>query len=63
MGVSSMANGRTASFRRDQPSRPLKRVDSVFRDRITADGSSGFKAAPGRYPSMSRTAVRGRLAP
>jgi glutathionyl-hydroquinone reductase len=25
------------------------RVDSVFRDRITADGSSGFKAEPGRY--------------
>ena len=27
----------------------FKRVDSVFRDRITADGSSGFKAEPGRY--------------
>src|SRR5580704_9927035 len=27
----------------------FKRVDSVFRDRITADGSSGFKAEAGRY--------------
>jgi glutathionyl-hydroquinone reductase len=27
----------------------FRRVDSRFRDRITADGSSGFKAEPGRY--------------
>jgi len=27
----------------------FKRADSHFRDRITADGSSGFKAEPGRY--------------
>ncbi len=27
----------------------FKRVDSAFRNRITADGSSGFKAEPGRY--------------
>ena len=27
----------------------FRRVDSVFRDRITADGSSGFKAEAGRY--------------
>jgi putative glutathione S-transferase len=27
----------------------FKRVDSSFRDRISADGSSGFKAEPGRY--------------
>ena len=27
----------------------FQRVDSVFRDRITADGSSGFKAGAGRY--------------
>src|SRR5438105_8345358 len=27
----------------------FKRVDSSFRDRITADGSSGFKAEAGRY--------------
>jgi putative glutathione S-transferase len=26
-----------------------KRLDSQFRDRITADGSSGFQAEPGRY--------------
>jgi putative glutathione S-transferase len=27
----------------------FKRVDSIFRNWITADGSSGFKAEPGRY--------------
>ncbi|MBV1698782.1 MAG: glutathione S-transferase family protein [Hyphomicrobiales bacterium] len=27
----------------------FQRVDSVFRDRVTADGSSGFKAEAGRY--------------
>ena len=27
----------------------FQRIDSVFRDRITADGSSGFKAEAGRY--------------
>ena len=27
----------------------FRRADSVFRDRITADGSSGFTAEPGRY--------------
>ena len=27
----------------------FKRADSRFRDRVTADGSSGFKAEPGRY--------------
>ena len=27
----------------------FKRVDSAFRDRITADGSSGYKAEAGRY--------------
>ena len=27
----------------------FKRAESFFRDRITADGSSGFKAEPGRY--------------
>ena len=27
----------------------FRRVDSRFRDRITADGSSGFKAEPDRY--------------
>jgi putative glutathione S-transferase len=27
----------------------FNRVDSIFRNRITADGSSGFKADPGRY--------------
>ena len=27
----------------------FERIDSVFRDRVTADGSSGFKAEAGRY--------------
>ena len=27
----------------------FRRVDSRFRDRVTADGSSGFKAESGRY--------------
>jgi len=27
----------------------FQRIDSAFRDRVTADGSSGFKAEPGRY--------------
>ena len=27
----------------------FQRVDSAFRDRVTADGSSGFKAEAGRY--------------
>ena len=27
----------------------FQRADSRFRDRITADGSSGFKAEPARY--------------
>src|SRR6516162_2465760 len=27
----------------------FQRAESIFRDRITADGSSGFKAEPGRY--------------
>jgi glutathionyl-hydroquinone reductase len=41
----------------------FKRADSEFRDRITADGSSGFKAEPGRYLSTSPTAAPGRTAP
>jgi putative glutathione S-transferase len=27
----------------------FERIDSIFRDRITADGSSGFPAEAGRY--------------
>jgi glutathionyl-hydroquinone reductase len=42
----------------------FKRAESLFRDRITADGSSGFKAEPGRATtSMLHTAARGRTAP
>ena len=35
----------------------FKRADSVFRGRITADGSSGFKAEPGRYHQIGRAHV------
>jgi putative glutathione S-transferase len=31
------------------PGGEFRRVDSRFRERITADGSSGYKAEPGRY--------------
>ena len=45
------------------------RTESTFRDRITADGSSGFKAEPGRYhlyvslgcPWASRTVIYRKL--
>jgi glutathionyl-hydroquinone reductase len=33
----------------------FKRADSQFRDRVTAGGSSGFKAKPGATISMSCT--------
>ena len=32
----------------------FRRAESQFRDRITADGSSGFKAEPGRYHPLCR---------
>ncbi len=31
------------------PNGEFKRIESVFRDRVSADGSSGFKAEAGRY--------------
>src|SRR3982074_2933527 len=30
------------------------RPDSIFRDRVTRDGSSGFKAEAGRHPPPAR---------
>jgi putative glutathione S-transferase len=47
-----LSNGRWADG--DPPaetgkSGTFERIDSIFRDRITADGSSGFKAEAGRY--------------
>src|SRR6516165_5219288 len=55
----------------------FRRADSRFRDRVTADGSSGFKAEPDRYhlyvahgcpwahriPDLSRAEKAGRLDP
>ena len=32
----------------------FRRAESQFRNRITADGSSGFKAEPGRYHPLCR---------
>ena len=40
----------------------FQRADSRFRDCITADGSSGFKAEPGAIISTSPMAARGRTA-
>jgi putative glutathione S-transferase len=46
----SKANGEFRHCRRKCSSTgEFRRVASVFRDRIAADGSSGFKAEPGRY--------------
>ncbi len=54
---------------RNTASGEFKRIDSIFRDRVTADGSSGFKAEPGRYhlfvapncPWAHRTVIWRRL--
>lgn len=47
MSIAMMINGewKTDWERRDQ----LEQLPTTFRDRITADGSSGFKAQSGRY--------------
>ena len=39
----------TSDFPREQRDGRFVRQRSAFRDRVTADGSSGFPAAPGRY--------------
>jgi putative glutathione S-transferase len=39
-----------AAFREDgSPDGSFRRLDSHFRDHVTADGSSGYRAEPGRY--------------
>jgi putative glutathione S-transferase len=40
----------------------FQRAESRFRDRITADGSSGFKAEAGRTISTCRIIAPGRIA-
>ncbi len=46
-----LVDGRWSDEDRDRNSRSgaFERVDSVFRNFVTADGSSGFRAEPGRY--------------
>ena len=48
MGMLIEGKWSSDSARRDEKGRFL-RAETVFRDRITADGSSGFKAERGRY--------------
>ncbi len=38
------------------------RPDSIFRDRVTRDGASGFKAEAGRYQLVTAPSCRGRIA-
>lgn len=47
MGV--LVNGLWQNARYDNQSGEFIRYESQYRDRITADGSSGFRAQPGRY--------------
>lgn len=47
MGV--LVNGLWQNARYDNQSGEFIRYESLYRDRITADGSSGFRAEPGRY--------------
>ena len=50
MGVLIEGRWREEEFAQETSARgEFARIDSVFRDRITADGSSGYKAEAGRY--------------
>lgn len=70
MGLGILSAGKWIP-RRDQEDEQGKfvRPSTTFRDKITADGSSGFKAEPGRYhlyiswacPWAHRTAIMRRL--
>jgi glutathionyl-hydroquinone reductase len=44
-----MVNGEWVEEREHDEQGHFVRKDSVFRDRVTADGSSGYRAEPGRY--------------
>ncbi len=52
-----------ADDRRSDKQGAFQRVESKFRDRVSADGASGFRASPGAITSTSRTTARGRTAP
>lgn len=70
MATGMMIDGKwqKESYQKDKKGRFL-RNPTTFRDKVTADGSSGFKAEPGRYhlyvslacPWAHRTLIMGRL--
>jgi putative glutathione S-transferase len=50
MAIGMMVKGKWIVYENEQArSEHFKEVPTVFRDRVTADGSSGFKAEAGRY--------------
>ncbi len=70
MGLGILKNGKWISRREQEDSEgKFIRPSTTFRDKITADGSSGFKAEPGRYhlyiswacPWACRTAILRQL--
>ena len=70
MGLGILKDGKWISQREQEDSEgKFIRPSTTFRDRITADGSSGFKAEPGRYhlyiswacPWACRTAIMRQL--
>ncbi|NMG10998.1 glutathione S-transferase family protein [Brasilonema sp. UFV-L1] len=70
MGLGILKDGKWVSDRQQEDSQgKFLRPSTTFRNRITADGSSGFKAEPGRYhlyiswacPWAHRTAIMRQL--
>jgi len=70
MGLGILAEGKWVSERDQEDSQGrFVRPSTTFRNKITADGSSGFKAEPGRYhlyiswacPWAHRTAIMRQL--
>lgn len=70
MGLGFLNNGKWVSEREDEDSQgKFIRPSTTFRHKLTADGSSGFKAEAGRYhlyiswacPWAQRTAIMRRL--
>jgi putative glutathione S-transferase len=62
MALGQLVEGKWVSKRDQEDSKGrFLRPSTTFRDRITADGSSGFKAQPDRYhlyiPWANRTAI------
>ena len=51
MALGQLVEGKWVSKREQEDSKGrFLRPSTTFRDRISADGSSGFKAESGRYP-------------